>query len=106
MNRQELAAIMVQCSTQHGALALAREIEERLERPPPALARLVAALGRWDDPVAIDDCVRDLLAAVDPIVEIRGSAVRTMLEGMAAATGKRARAQRRARATARRKGMP
>jgi hypothetical protein len=105
MNRQELAAIMVQCSTQQGALALVAEIEKGLERPPAALGRLVVALGRWDEPVAIDDCVRDLLAAIDPVVELRGSHVRTMLEGMAAATGKRARAERRARATARRRGV-
>jgi len=97
---------MVQCGTQQGALALVAEIERGLERAPAALTRLVAALGQWEDPVAIDDCVRDLLAAVDPVVELRGSRVRTMLEGMAAATGKRARAARRARSTARRKGTP
>jgi|SRR5580658_6652904 hypothetical protein len=100
MSRHDLDAIAAQCTTQEGAVALVQEIEKRLQRPPPPLYRLVEALARWDKPIAIDDAVRDLVEAVDPVVEIRGFSVRTMLEAMRAATSRRAEAQRRTRATA------
>ncbi|HEY6460845.1 MAG TPA: hypothetical protein VIY73_11865, partial [Polyangiaceae bacterium] len=57
----------------------------------------------WDQPVAIDDAVRDLIEAVDPVVEVGGHSVRSMLEAMREATGRRAAAQRRTRVTQKRR---
>jgi hypothetical protein len=103
MSRHDLESIAAQCTTQEGALALVREIEKCLTRPPQALYRLTEALARWDKPIPIDDAVRDLVEAVDPVVELRGFTVRTMVEAMRLATARRAEDQRRTRATMRRK---
>ena len=102
-SRDDVKTITARCTTQEGALELVYEIEKRLERPPQALYRLVEALGTWDKPVPIDDAVRDLVEAVNPIVEIRGMTVRKMLAAMRAATSHRAEALRRTRVTVRRK---
>jgi hypothetical protein len=98
-----LTTIVEQCTKQEGALALVQAIERRLKRPPPALYRLIEALATWERPIPIDDAVRDLIEAVDPVVEMGGVSVRSMLEAMASATRERAAAKRRTRETVRRR---
>lgn len=97
----ETAKVTEQCRTQQGALLFVAEIEGRLKRSPPSLRRLREALRDWDKPVPIDDCVRELIDDVDPVVELRGVLVRTLLQAMRKATMERAVASRRTRSTRR-----
>ena len=82
---------------------MVRALERRLKRAPRAILRLHALLAAWNDPVAIDDGVREAIEAIDPIVEISGTTVRAVLVAMRVATTERATAPRRARETQRRR---
>jgi hypothetical protein len=100
---EELAVLIARCSTAEGAADLVRAIERRVPRPLPVLARLRQLVEAWDDPLAIDDCVRDAIEAVDPVVHMGGTTARALLAAMRVATTERAAAIRRTRATQRRR---
>jgi hypothetical protein len=101
--KPDLSAVVDQCGTQEGARSLVDAIEKRLRRPPAALQRLREALDRWNAPVIVDDAVRELLEAIDPVVEVGGYSVKSMLEAMREATSRRAAAHRRTHTTQKRR---
>lgn len=105
MNPEQLAQIIGNCATREGVLDLLKAIERRAIRPPTALVRLRKFVEAWDDPIAIDDAVRDAIDAVDPVVVVGGTSARVLLAAMQVATSERASGLRRTKATTRRRAF-
>lgn len=101
MDTKDSCAISIRCSSKDGALETLVETERLLQRIPPANGVLRTLLEDWTDAVQIDECLAEVIDAIDPELEPGGHLARERLEAMRVTTRARADGQRRTRETRR-----
>jgi hypothetical protein len=101
MNVKDSCAISVRCVSKDGALETLQETERLLTRVPAVTAFLRNSLEKWTDAVEIDECLAQVIDAIDPEVEPGGHLARERLEAMRVTTRARADRLRRTRETRR-----
>lgn len=106
MDTKTPSSVALRSTTRDGSLEVLREIERLLHRVPPALTELRSLVSAWRDPVAIDDGLAELMAAVDPQLEPGAKLAIERLEAMRVSTRARAEEHRRIRATRRLRRIP
>lgn len=101
MNVKDSCAISVRCVSKDGALETLQETERLLTRVPAAVALLRSSLEKWTDAVEVDECLAQVIDAIDPELEPGGHLARERLEAMRVTTRARADRLRRTRETRR-----